>query len=144
MTLYLINYKVYSLCSFVIFIKKMYSRMYFYMLDKHINKFMTSKHYKKYKETIKEVTKRNYRKRVSSLNQYLENTKCVHCGESEIGCLKFYPHDKDIRKTIKRVDMNDKSRKTVKRLIDSSKIVCSNYLIKIENDLLDPTFYNLL
>ena len=35
---------------------------------------MSSNHYKKYKETIKEVTKRNYRKRVSSLNQYLENT----------------------------------------------------------------------
>ena len=101
---------------------------------------MTSKHYKKYKETIKEVTKRNYRKRVSSLNQYLENTKCVHCGESEIACLRFYPHDKEIRKTIKRVGMNDASRKTVKRLIDSSKIVCSNCLIKIENDLLDPTF----
>ena len=94
----------------------------------------------KYKETIKEVTKRNYRKRVSSLNQYLENTKCIHCGENEIACLRFYPHDKEIRKTIKRVGMNDESRKTVKRLIDSSNIVCSNCLIKIENDLLDPTF----
>ena len=101
---------------------------------------MSSNHYKKYKETIKEVTKRNYRKRVSSLNQYLVNTKCIHCGEPEIACLKFYPHDKEIRKTIKRVGMNDTSRKTVKRLIDSSKIVCSNCLIKIENDLLDPTF----
>ena len=67
----------------------MYSRMYFYIVIKHINKFMTSKHYKKYKETIKEVTKRNYRKRVSSLNQYLENTKCVHCIESEITLFKI-------------------------------------------------------
>ena len=74
------------------------------------------------------------------LNQYLENTKCIHCGENEIACLRFYPHDKEIRKTIKRVGMNDESRKTVKRLIDSSNIVCSNCLIKIENDLLDPTF----
>ena len=122
-----------------IYKKNVFQNVFLYVAQ-HINKFMTSKHYKKYKETIKEVTKRNYRKRVSSLNQYLENTKCVHCGESEIACLKFYPHDKDIRKTIKRVGMNDKSRKTVKRLIDSSNIVCSNCLIKIENDLLDPTF----
>ena len=75
-----------------------------------------------------------------SLNQYLVNTKCIHCGEPEIACLRFYPHDKEIRKTIKRVGMNNESRKTVKRLIDSSKIVCSNCMIKIENDLLDPTF----
>ena len=95
---------------------------------------MPNKHYKKYKETIKEVTKRNYHKRVSSLNQYLVNTKCIHCGEPEIAC------DKEIRKTIKRVGMNDTSRKTVKRLIDSSKIICSNCMIKIDNDLLDPTF----
>ena len=102
---------------------------------------MSNTHYKKYKETIKEVTKRNYHKRVSSLNEYLENTKCIHFGENEIACLRFYPHDKEIRKTIKRVGMNDESRKTVKRLIDSSKVVCSNCLIKIENDLLDPTFF---
>ena len=101
---------------------------------------MSSNHYKKYKDTIKEVTKRNYHKRVSSLNEYLENTKCVRCGENEIACLRFYPHDKEIRKTIKRVGMNEKSRKQVKKLIDSSKIICSNCMIKIENDLLDPTF----
>ena len=112
----------------------------FLYVQKHINNVMSNSHYKKYKETIKEVTKRNYRKRVSSLNHYLENGKCLHCSESEIACLRFYPHDKEIRKTIKRVGMNDTSRKTVKRLIDSSKIVCSNCLIKIENDLLDPTF----
>ena len=101
---------------------------------------MSSNHYKKYKETIKEVTKRNYRKRVSSLNQYLENNKCSHCDESEIACLRFYPHDKEIRKMIRRVGMNDNSRRTVKRLVDSSSIVCSNCLIKIDNDLLDTTF----
>ena len=33
---------------------------------------MSSNHYKKYKDTIKEVTKRNYHKRVSSLNEYLD------------------------------------------------------------------------
>ena len=112
----------------------------FLYVPKHINNIMSNSHYKKYKQTIKEVTKRNYRKRVSSLNHYLENGKCLHCSESEIECLRFYPHDKEIRKTIKRVGMNDTSRKTVKRLIDSSKIACSNRLIKIENDLLDPTF----
>ena len=101
---------------------------------------MSNTHYKKYKETIKEVTKRNYHKRVSSLNEYLENTKCIHCVENEIACLRYYPHDKEIRKTIKRVGMNEKSRKQVKKLIDSSKIICSNCMIKIENDLLDPTF----
>ena len=101
---------------------------------------MSSNHYKKYKDTIKEVTKRNYHKRASSINEYLENTKCVHCGEPEIACLRFYPHDKEIRKRIVRVGMNDKSRKEVKRLINSSKIICSNCMIKIENDLLDTTF----
>ena len=101
---------------------------------------MASKHYIKYKDTIKEVTKRNYYKRVSSINEYLKNNKCYHCGEPEIACLKFYPHDKEIRKRIVRVGMNKKSRKEVKRLIDSSKIICSNCSIKIENDLLDPTF----
>ena len=101
---------------------------------------MSNNHYKKYKETIKEVEKVLIEFNQEILNQYLVNTKCFHCGEPEIACLKFYPHDKEIRKTIKRVGMNDTSRKTVKRLIDSSKIVCSNCLIKIENDLLDPTF----
>ncbi len=102
--------------------------------------FMSNSHYKKYKNTIKEVTKRNYHKRLSSLNEYLVNSKCSHCGENEIACLRFYPHDKEIRKLITRVGMNDKSRKSVKRLIDSSKIICSNCMIKIDNDLLDPTF----
>ena len=113
--------------------------MFLYVF-KHINNIMSNNHYKKYKETIKEVTKRNYHKRVSSLNQYLVNQTCIHCGESEIACLRFYPHDKEIRKTIRRVGMNVASRKTVKRLVDTSKIVCSNCLIKIDNDLLDPTF----
>ena len=98
---------------------------------------MASKHYKKYKETIKEVTKRNYRKRVSSLNQYLENTKCIHCGENEIACLRFYPHDKEIRKTIKRVGMNDASHTEVRKLIEQSKIVCANCWIKLDNDLIE-------
>ena len=101
---------------------------------------MSNSHYKKYKQTIKEVTKRNYRKRVSSLNHYLENGKCLHCGESEIACLKFYPHDKEIRFKSKRLGLNEESRKEVVNLIEKSKIVCSNCLIKIENDLLDPTF----
>jgi len=101
---------------------------------------MSNKHYEKYKNTIKEVTKRNYHKRVYSINKYLLNSKCLHCGENEIACLKFYPHDKEIRKKIVRVGMNNKSRKEVKLLIDSSQIICSNCLIKIDNDLLDPTF----
>ena len=100
---------------------------------------MTNAHYQKYKETIKRVARKNYRKRVR-LNDFLADKYCVHCKESETVVLKFYPHDTAIRRQVKRVGMNDASRKTVKRLIDSSKIVCSNCLIKIENDLLDPTF----
>ena len=101
---------------------------------------MTNAHYQKYKETIKRVARKNYRKRVKWLNDFLADKYCVHCKESETVVLKFYPHDTAIRRQVKRVGMNDESRKTVKRLIDSSKIVCSNCLIKIENDLLDPTF----
>ena len=101
---------------------------------------MTNAHYQKYKETIKRVARKNYRKRVKWLNDFLADKYCVHCKESETVVLKFYPHDTAIRRQVKRVGMNDESRKTVKRLIDSSKIVCSNCMIKIENDLLDPTF----
>ena len=33
---------------------------------------MSNKHYEKYKNTIKEVTKRNYHKRVYSINKYFD------------------------------------------------------------------------
>ena len=50
-------------------------------------------HYEKYKETIKKVARRNYRKRVAWLNNRLAEESCIHCGESETVCLKLYPHD---------------------------------------------------
>ena len=59
-------------------------------------------HYKQYKETIKEVTKRNYRKRVIWVNEFLANQSCCHCGERETACLQFYPHDSKIRSLSKR------------------------------------------
>ena len=55
-------------------------------------------HYEKYKETIKKVARRNYRKRVAWLNTHLGNEHCIHCGESETVTLKLYPHDVEIRK----------------------------------------------
>ena len=98
---------------------------------------MSSEHYKKYKKTIKEVTKRNYRKRVAWLNNYLGDGSCIHCGESETICLKFYPHDVEIRKQAKRVGANDTSRKEIKKLINESKVVCSNCWLKLDNDLIE-------
>ena len=77
-----------------------------------------SEHYQKYRNTIRKVARRHRRLKDKWINEQLREKSCKYCGESEIACLKFYPHDKDIRKTIKRVGMNDKSRKTVKRLID--------------------------
>ena len=40
-------------------------------------------HYEKYKETIKKVARRNYRKRIILLNENLADKSCKHCGESE-------------------------------------------------------------
>jgi len=53
---------------------------------------MGNAHYEKYKDTIKKVARRNYRKRIVLLNEWLNDKSCVHCGESETVCLKFYPH----------------------------------------------------
>ena len=72
---------------------------------------MPNKHYEKYKDTIKKVARRNYRKRIVLLNEFLADKSCKHCGESETVCLKFYPHDSQIRKITKRVGLNDESRK---------------------------------
>ena len=96
-----------------------------------------NEHYQKYKETIKKVSKRHYHKRASSLSRYLENSKCQYCDENEIACLKFHPHDKEIRDKIKRVGMNSESRKEVEKLINESDIVCANCKIKIDNELID-------
>ena len=59
---------------------------------------MGNTHYEKYKDTIKRVARRNYRKRIVLLNEFLADKFCKHCGESETVCLKFYPHDSEIRK----------------------------------------------
>ena len=94
-------------------------------------------HYEKYKDTIKKVARRNYRKRVAWLNTHLNTEHCVHCGESETVCLKLYPHDVEIRKQAKRVGINDASRKEVHKLMNSCKVVCSNCWIKLDNDLIE-------
>ena len=98
---------------------------------------MGNAHYNKYKDTIKRVARRNYRKRIVLLNEFLADMSCSHCGESETVCLKFYPHDSEIRKLTKRVGTNDKSRKEIFYLIDTSITVCSNCWIKLDNDLIE-------
>ena len=70
-----------------------------------------NEHYEKYKETIKRVSRRNYHKRIVILNELLADKSCIHCGESETICLKFHPHDSEIRRLTKRVGTNNKSRK---------------------------------
>jgi len=84
---------------------------------------MVNEHYEKYKETIKKVARRNYRKRILLLNDFLIDKSCKHCGESETVCLKFHPHDG--------------SRKEIFHLIGKSHILCSNCWIKVDNDLIE-------
>jgi len=98
---------------------------------------MVNAHYEKYKDTIKKVARRNYRKRIILLNENLADKSCQHCGESETVCLKFYPHDAEIRKITKRVGTNPKSRKEIFDLIDKSIILCSNCWIKVDSDLIE-------
>jgi len=98
---------------------------------------MPNAHYEKYKDTIKKVARRNYRKRIVLLNEFLADKSCQHCGESETVCLKFYPHNAEIQKLTKRVGTNDKSRKEIFHLLDNSIILCSNCWIKIDNDLIE-------
>ena len=98
---------------------------------------MTNAHYEKYKDTIKKVARRNYRKRIVLLNEFLADKSCQHCGESETVCLKFYPHNAQIRKLTKRVGISNESRKVIFHLLDNSIILCSNCWIKIDNDLIE-------
>ena len=98
---------------------------------------MTNAHYEKYKDTIKKVARRNYRKRIVLLNEFLSDKSCNHCGESETICLKFYPHNSEIRKLTKRVCTNDESRKEIFHLISQSQILCANCWIKVDNDLIE-------
>ena len=98
---------------------------------------MVNAHYDKYKDTIKKVARRNYRKRIVILNEYLGKKHCTHCGEAETVCLKFYPHNSEIRKLTKRVGTSDESRKEIFRLIEESIVVCSNCWIKLDTDLIE-------
>ena len=98
---------------------------------------MPNAHYEKYKDTIKKVARKNYRKRIILLNEFLADKSCKHCGESETVCLKFYPHNAEIRKLTKRVGTNDKSRKEIFHLLNNSIILCSNCWIKLDNDLIE-------
>jgi hypothetical protein len=96
-----------------------------------------SEHYQKYKDTIKKVSQRNYRKRIIWVNEYLGDKVCHYCGESENACLQFHPHEKQIRSKTKRKGLNEESRKEVVKLINQSKVVCANCYLKLENDLID-------
>jgi len=96
-----------------------------------------NEHYEKYKETIKSVSRRNYRQRLVWLNEYLAEKSCSHCGESETVCLKFHPHHNKIRKLTQRKGMNTESRKEALELIKESSIVCSNCFIKLDHDLIE-------
>ena len=98
---------------------------------------MANDHYEKYKDTIKKVSRRNYEKRKILLEEFLIDKSCRHCGESEHVCLKFYPHDAEIRKISKRVGTSDESRKEVFHLIDQSVILCYNCYIKKHHDLIE-------
>ena len=98
---------------------------------------MPNAHYEKYKDTIKKVARKNYRKRIILLNEFLADKSCKHCGESETVCLKFYPHNAEIRKLTKRVGTSNKSRKEIFHLLDNSIILCSNCWIKLDNDLIE-------
>ena len=98
---------------------------------------MVNKHYEKYKDTIKKVARRNYRKRIVILNEYLGDKHCKHCGESETVCLKFYPHNSEIRKLSKRVGTSEESRQEVFNFMKKSIVVCSNCWIKLDNDLIE-------
>ena len=98
---------------------------------------MTNAHYEKYKDTIKKVARRNYRKRIILLNEFLADKSCQHCGESETVCLKFYPHNAEIRKLTKRVGTSNECRKEIFYLLDNSIILCSNCWIKRDNDLIE-------
>ena len=98
---------------------------------------MPNEHYEKYKDTIKKVARRNYRKRIVLLNEFLADKSCQHCGESETVCLKFYPHNAQIRKLTKRVGTSNESRKEIFYLLDNSIILCSNCWIKVDNDLIE-------
>ena len=66
---------------------------------------MGNVHYEKYKDTIKKVARRNYRKRIVILNEYLGDKHCKHCGESETVCLKFYPHNSEILNYQKELEL---------------------------------------
>ena len=81
--------------------------------------------------------RRNYQKRKILLEEFLIDKSCRHCGESEHVCLKFYPHDSEIRKISKRVGTSDESRKEVFHLIDQSDILCYNCFIKKHHDLIE-------
>ena len=96
-----------------------------------------SEFYQKYKDTIKHVSQRNYRKRIIWVNEHLQDKYCSYCGESENACLQFRPHEIEIRKRTRRKGLNEESRQEVVDLINQSKVVCANCFLKLENDLID-------
>ena len=96
-----------------------------------------SEFYQKYKDTIKRVSQRNYRKRIIWVNEHLEDKYCSYCGESENAWLQFHPHESEIRKRTRRKGLNEESRQEVVELIENSKVVCANCYLKLDADLID-------
>ena len=76
-------------------------------------------------------------KQAIALDEFLTEKSCVHCGEAEHVCLKFWPYDAEIRKVSKRVGTSITSRQEVFHLIDQSVILCSNCYIKKHHDLIE-------
>ena len=73
----------------------------------------------------------------SSDELWLDVRHYHNCGESETICLKFHPHDSQIRKISKTNGINGSGRQEILNLIDSSKIICHNCWIKLDNDLIE-------
>ena len=57
--------------------------------------------------------------------------------ESETICLKFHPHDVEIRKKSKVTGINTEAREEITRLIEKSRVICHNCWIKLDNDLIE-------
>mgnify|MGYP001211403123 CR=1 FL=1 len=49
----------------------------------------------------------------------------------------IHPHDADIRKKSKITGINTESREDILKLIETSKILCHNCWIKLDNDLIE-------
>jgi len=93
------------------------------------------KHYKKYKETIKEGVKKARRKRDIWINELLADKTCIYCEEAETCTLAFYPDNKEIRIISRSKGLREKLRLPILEKIQKNKIVCLNCEAKLNNDI---------